>query len=154
MRKRQENKRISMEMPEKPRVDIAVSTVQGSVPIYGIHEKYGLIETYPGCYTRMYLIGDNNYLTAPEEEQDIDFEGWKGILNSFGYNMEFALTIYNRSINRQEFCDYVLLKEKGERYDVLIKQMNSIILNRMEEGRNGTHEVGKKGGDGVWTAGL
>ena len=137
MRKRQGNKRVSMEMPEKPRVDIAVSTVQGSVPIYGIHEKYGLIETYPGCYTRMYLIGDNNYLTAPEEEQDIDFEGWKGILNSFGYNMEFALTIYNRSINRQEFCDYVLLKEKGDRFDVLIKQMNSIILNRMEEGRNG-----------------
>lgn len=60
-----------------------------------VHEKYGLIETYPGCYVKSYLIGDNNYLTAPEEEQNVYYRGWKKVLNSFGSNVEFAL--YNDS---------------------------------------------------------
>ncbi len=47
---------------------ICIQTAQKTVPVVGVHEKYGLIETYPGCYVKSYLIGDNNYLTAPEEE--------------------------------------------------------------------------------------
>ena len=53
-----------------------------SVPIVGVHEKYGLIETYPGCFVKSYLIGDNNYLTAPEEEQNVYYRGWKKVLNT------------------------------------------------------------------------
>ena len=137
---RKQNKkaaRPNITLIETPAEELATGTVQKSVPICGVHEKYGLIETYPGCFTRMYRIGDNNFLTAPEEEQDIDAEGWKSILNSFGVHMECALTIYNRSINRQDFADSVLIKEKGDYFDGLIKQMNGILTERMEEGRNG-----------------
>ena len=129
-----------MKMADWYRADIAVGSVQGSVPIYGVHERYGMIETYPGCFTRMYRIGDNNYMTAPDEEQEIDNRGWQRVLNSFGANMEASLTIYNRDINREEFAGGVLLKEKGDEHDYLVKQMNRIISDRIAEGRDGRHK--------------
>ena len=115
---------------------INIETVQASVPIFSIHEQYDLIETYEGCFVKSYLLGDNNYLTAPEEEQRVSFLGWRKVLNSFGTNMEFALTIYNRNINQQDFRDSVLLKETGDEYDFLRKQMNKIITDRITDGRN------------------
>ena len=117
--------------------DIAVATVQGSVPLHAVHERYNLIETYPGCFTRMYRIGDNNYMTATDEERQIFNDGWKAFLNSFGAEMDVSLTLYNRSISEQDFASGVLLKEKGDAHDYLIKQMNGIIRERMVRGRNG-----------------
>lgn len=125
-------KRLNMNAPSR----INIETVQATVPIYAIHEQYDLIETYEGCFVKSYLLGDNNYLTAPEEEQKVSFLGWRKVLNSFGTNMEFALTINNRNINQQDFRDSVLLKETGDEYDYLRKQMNKIITDRMTDGRN------------------
>ena len=110
---------------------ICIETAQKTVPIVGVHEKYGLIETYKGCYVKSYLIGDNNYLTAPEEEQNVYYRGWKKVLNSFGSNVEFALTFNNRSINMTDFFESVLIKETGDEFDHLRKQMNTIIVDRM-----------------------
>lgn len=97
----------------------------------------GLIETYKGCYVKNYLIGDNNYLTAPEEEQNVYYRGWKKVLNSFGSNVEFAITFNNRSINMTDFFESVLIKETGDEFDHLRKQMNTIIVDRMQDGKNG-----------------
>ena len=114
-----------------------IQTTQGSVPLIGIHEEYELLETYSGCFVKSYQIRDNNYLTAREDEQKVIFEGWKQLLNSIDASMEAALTIYNRSINMQEFCECVLNKETGDPFDDLREEMNAIILARMKEGRNG-----------------
>ena len=87
--KPQKKKRLSKTAPNP----INIETVQASVPIYAVHEQYDLIETQEGCFVKSYLLGDNNYLTAPEEEQRMSFLGWRKVINSFGTNMEFALTI-------------------------------------------------------------
>ena len=65
-----------MEKSRIPDMGFAQSTAE-SVPIVGVHENYQLLETYKGCYVKSYLIGDNNYLTAPEEEQMVVYKGWK-----------------------------------------------------------------------------
>lgn len=121
----------------KPPEKLNIATSQASVPIYGLHEKYGFIESYPGCYVKSYLIGDNNYLTAPEEEQEIDYQGYRRLLNSFGTNTEFQLTINNKSVNMQAFREMALLREVGDDFDILRKDMNDVIESRMREGKNG-----------------
>lgn len=120
-----------------PPQPINIETSQATIPIKSLHEQYGLIETYDGCYVKLYKLGDNNYLTATEEEQEVYYKQWRKLINSFGTKCEFALTINNHSINQQEFRDSVLIKEVGNEYDHLRKQMNSIILSRMNEGKNG-----------------
>lgn len=122
---------------EKPPVQLNIETSQATIPIIGIHENYGLIETYKGCFVKSYKIGDNNYITAPEEEQNADYVGYRKLLNSFGTNCEFALTVNNKNINIQEFQDSVLIKEVGDEYDYLRKELNQIINGRMTDGKNG-----------------
>lgn len=112
-------------------------STSASVPIAGIHEKYQLIETYRNHYVECLLLGENNYLTAPEEEQQTVYKGWKSLLNSFGADVETSLMIYNHSVNVREFCEGVLYKETGDAFDDCRKELNEIILQRMNEGRKG-----------------
>lgn len=130
-------KNMNISANDKPPVPLNIATTQASVPILGLHEKYGLIETYKGCYVKSYSIGDNNYMTAPEEEQNTFYKGYRKLINSFGPTTEFALTINNRPVNQQEFQDSILIKEAGDKFDYLRKQMNTIIMNRMNDGKNG-----------------
>lgn len=124
------------EVPNK----INLETVQQTVPIYSVHEKYGLIETYPGCYVRNYYIGDNNYMTAPDEDQLEMFKGWRRVLNAINSNMEFAVTINNRTMNEDDIREANMLKETGDEYDYLRKQMNKIIMDRISDGKNSIHK--------------
>ena len=119
-----------------PDISYAQST-SSSVPIVGVHEKYQFIETYRNHYVECLLLGENNYLTAPEEEQLTIYKGWKSLLNSFGTDVEASLVIYNHSVNVREFCEGVLYKECGDGFDEYRKELNEIILQRMKEGRNG-----------------
>lgn len=130
-------KNMNISANDKPPVPLNIATTQASVPILGLHEKYGLIETYKGCYVKSYSIGDNNYMTAPEEEQNTFYKGYRKLINSFGPTTEFALTINNRPVNQQEFQDSILIKEAGDKFDFLRKQMNTITMNRMNDGKNG-----------------
>ena len=130
-------KNMNISANDKPPVPLNIATTQASVPILGLHEKYGLIETYKGCYVKSYSIGDNNYMTAPEEEQNTFYKGYRKLINSFGPMTEFALTINNRPVNQQEFQDSILIKEAGDKFDFLRKQMNTITMNRMNDGKNG-----------------
>ena len=68
-----------------------------SVPVVGVYEKYQLIETYKCCYEKSYYIGNNNYLTASEDEQNVVYKGWKKVINSLGTDVEAAITIYTHN---------------------------------------------------------
>ena len=108
-----------------------------SVPVVGVYEKYQLIETYKCCYEKSYYIGNNNYLTASEDEQNVVYKGWKKVINSLGTDVEAAITIYTHSVNMEDYCEKALYKEVGDAHDGYRKEMNDIILNRLKEGRNG-----------------
>lgn len=130
--------RIFGAIKKKPKVlPECMQTVQASIPIHAVHEKYGLIETYPGCYTKTYAIENINYTTASESEQDAILTKWRAFLNSIGTNMEMQLTLLNRSVNLRQFEEEVLLKETGDGYDHLRREMNKVILSRIMDGKNG-----------------
>lgn len=112
-------------------------TSQATIPVCGVHEKYGIVETDKNCYVKLYQISDNNYMTIPEDEQEACFNGYRKFINSFASDVEFALTINNRSVNQQDFRESILIKENGDEYDYLRKEMNDVISNRILEGKNG-----------------
>ena len=102
-------------------------TAQDSVPIYTVHEKENLIETYPGFYTRQYYIVENNYQTETLEVQDNMLKKWRSLINSVGKNCEFAITIHNKNINMADFRESVLKKEMGDNLDYLRREIS--LLN-------------------------
>ena len=120
----------NLDFPGVPECGFAQTTT-ASVPVTGVHEKYQFIETYKNCYVKTYMIGDNNYLTAPEEEQMIDYKGWKKLLNSFGVNVEAAITIYCHSINMQEFCERALFKDRGDDFDEYSRARKRLVFEEL-----------------------
>ena len=105
-------------MPPK---EICVQTVQKSVPILAVHEKNNLIEAYPGCFSKSYTLQELNFQSSTIEEQELTMSKYRAILNSFGSNMEVAITIFNRNVNLEQFAEEALLKEKLRRYHQRIK---------------------------------
>ncbi len=129
--------RNSMLKGYKPPVELCRMTTQDSVPIYAVHEKENIIETYPGCYTRMYRLEENNYQTETESSQQQIFVNLRSVFNSLGTGCEMAISVFNRNINLEEFKDMALKKETGDELDYLRNELNDIIIDRMKEGRNG-----------------
>lgn len=144
-RERQEKKRLSgllgkvfknSTVHSAPRV-LGRMTVQDSIPIAAVHEKENLVETYPGLFTRLYTLGENNYQTETLEVQEQMFAGFRSALNSLGADCEIAFTVFNQDVDFGEFKETALMKEAGDSLDGLRREMNDIILGRIREGRNG-----------------
>lgn len=123
--------------PFTRKMPVCIETIQGSIPIYAVHDRVNLIEPYKNCYTRSYNLTNINYQTASENEQDLILTKWRAYLNSLGSNMEMNLTVFNRNINIRQFEEEILLKETGDGYDHLRLDMNKILLSRTMEGKNG-----------------
>lgn len=118
-------------------IKLGVTTAQESIPIYAVHDEYNLIEVYPHCYTKTYKIGEINYQTATEDDQISILSHWREFLNSIPADCEIQQTIFNRKINMEQFCEEALLKEVGDQYDYLRRELNQVTLNRITEGKNG-----------------
>ena len=127
----------NIKFKKPPKMPSVIETMQDSIPIQTVHEKYGLIETYEGCFTKSYKIENINYRTATDDEQEILLTRWRALLNSLGVRMEFALTVLNRPIHLRAFEEDTLIKETGDGYDYLRKQLNQILIERAVEGKNG-----------------
>ena len=112
-------------------------TSQDSIPIHCVHEQYGLIETYPGFFTKSYYIRENNYQTETEEVEKAMLAKFRSILNSIGTNCEIGITIHNREVNLEDFRERVLKKETGDALDPLRRELNEVMYDRMKEGKNG-----------------
>ena len=125
----------------KPPINLCKLTAQDSVPIYAIHEKDNLIEAYPGLFTRMYRIQENNYQTETEDCQQQIFIKLRSAFNAIGADCECAVTIFNRDINIEDFKDVALKKETGDELDYLRRELNDITLERIKEGRNGLEKL-------------
>lgn len=127
--------------PLAPPRSSARVTTQDTVPIETVHDREGLIETFPGFFTRSYLIRENNYQTETEAVQRTLMKKFRAVLNSFGTNVEVSFTIHNREIDPDTFREQALLKETGDGFDHLRRELNLILYDRMKEGLNG---IGKK----------
>ena len=112
-------------------------TVQDSVPIYAIHEKYNLIETYPGLFTKMYLLKETNYQIETEDVQKTMFVKYRAILNSIMPNCEIAITVYNKNIDFADFRERILCKETGDKLDYLRRKLNEVYIGWLKDGKNG-----------------
>ena len=116
-------------------------TVQDSIPILAVHEKENLIETYENFFTRSYWIGENNYQSETESrEQDIYLD-YRKILNSIGIHEEYSISMLNRNVDMREVEENVLKKETGDEFDFLRRELNSITLSWLQEGRDGLEKL-------------
>ena len=128
------------ELRKAPRV-LYKKTVQDSIPIFAVHERENLIETYEGFFTRSYWIKENNYQSETEEREEDMYIDYRKVLNSLGTNEEYAVSIMNRNVNMRDIEENVLCKETGDELDYLRLEMNDVTIDRINQGRNGLEKL-------------
>lgn len=124
-----------------PKVNPCKITMQDSVPIFAVHDRYNIIEPYEGMYTKSYRIGENNYQTETAEVENNLLQQYRKFMNSLGDQYECAITILNKNINMEAFREAMFTKETGDQLDYLRRDLNEIIESRIEDGKSGLEKV-------------
>lgn len=131
------NKSNSKEKKSKKKKNIGKipKTVQQSIPYERVY-KNGIIETETGVFTKSYLLNDVNFQIATQEEQENIFCLYGDLLNTFGAEIGVEITIYNRNIDQEKFCQNTMLKPKHDSLNYLREEYNQMLIDKMSEGRN------------------
>lgn len=120
--------------------DKVPDTVQNTIPYIRVYDdKYtngGIIETEEGKFTKSYYLADANYSNKDPETQDEILIALENILNSFNHSNSYEITINNRTIDQEEFNKQVLMEYTQDGFDDLRVQHNTILLDKMMEGKN------------------
>ena len=110
-------------------------TAQETIPYVAAYNN-GIIETVPKKFTKTYPIIDVNFKTVSQENQDNIFLKYGDLLNMFGNEVEAQISIYNRTVKQEEIEKNVLIPMTGDGLDEFREEINSILVNKMSEGRN------------------
>lgn len=90
-------------------------------------------------FDKVYVFADVNFSIKDEDEKEEIFDLWCRILNS--QNIPFKIVIANQNRNISRMKREMLLKKRGDKYDLFIEQYNHVILDKMDEGENSIEQV-------------
>lgn len=115
-------------------------TVQKSIPYLRVYDDAntngGIIETENGHFTKSYYLDDTSFSDVGDEKQDEILRSFEKILNSFNHLYSYEITINNRNINQEQFNKNILMEYRKDGLDDLRAEHNSIIIDKMQEGKN------------------
>lgn len=114
---------------------VVPKTVQESIPYLSVYPN-GIIQTTEDTYTKSYKIEDTNFKTEEQGVQESMFLDYESLLNSLEPNMIGELTIYNRSIDSDDFKNQILFQHKKDELNKFRNEFNEVLTNKMQAGRN------------------
>ncbi len=98
--------------------------------------KNGIVESTPGNYSKFYKLEDINFKTAGEEKQERIFENYGNLLNSIDVEAKLQVFSFNKSMPKRKLQDDILIQPAKDDYNYLRNQMNDILKEKAETGRN------------------
>ena len=88
-------------------------------------------------YSKTYLVPDINYSSVPIEKQKELQAIYIELLNGFDDTVSLQVSILNTQVNKEEFTDKLLLKDKNDGLDSERHEFNEILKDKMIHGQNG-----------------
>lgn len=88
-------------------------------------------------YSKTYLVPDVNYSALTREEQLVKMQLYIELLNGFDSTVSLQMTLLNTKINREDFENRLLLKDKHDGLDDERHEFNSILHDKIMHGQNG-----------------
>lgn len=111
----------------KERVKVPKSAQQ-AIPIKAIYED-GIFEVGKNKYSKSFKFSDVNYAVAGQEDKEIMFLGYGGILNLLDSGSNIKLTIINRKLNKIDFDNKIKLKLENDNLTKYRAELNNILAN-------------------------
>lgn len=110
-------------------------TVQQTIPYETVYAN-GIIKVEPNKYCKSYCLEDTNFSIADQQAQENMFLDFEGLLNSIDTNMTAQITVHNRSVDPEIVKNRILFKPKSDGLNEYRDDRNSILIDKMAEGRN------------------
>lgn len=127
-------KKNNKEKIQKVKVKVP-KTVQQSIPYESVYPN-GVIEVMPGYFSKSYYFEDANFNTENEEVQESMFMDFCSLINKFPHTITSQITIFNRSTDIDEVRNNILLKPQRDEFYTYREEYNTMLLDKMKEGRN------------------
>lgn len=109
--------------------------VRESIPITTVYEN-GVIETYPGTFTKSYKLTDINFSIAPLEEQERIYKEFMNLLNSFGPKVKWQINLFNHEIDKHTTIKNIRVAPRNDGLNSYRQELNKIYLTNLKEGNN------------------
>lgn len=123
------------ELKKKLKKRKSPKSVQDSIRFERMFED-GICEVVEGYYTKTIKFSDINYQIARRDEKENIFSKYCQFLNYFDASIPFQITINNRVINRDDFRDQMLLKNKEDNLKDFRDEYNVMLYEKSREGHN------------------
>lgn len=88
-------------------------------------------------YSKTYLVPDINYSSVPIEKQEELQALYIELLNGFDDTVSLQVSILNTQINKEEFTEKILLKDKNDGLDNERHEFNEILNDKIIHSQNG-----------------
>ncbi len=96
-------------------------------------------KTTANLYSKTYLVPDVNYSALTKAQQLEKLQTYIDLLNGFDSTTSLQISMINTRINKEEFEDKLLLKDKNDGLDYERQEFNDILHERVMNGQNGLH---------------
>ena len=110
-------------------------TAQQAIPYEAIYGN-GIIEIKKGQFCKSYFFGDADFKTESEDKQEALFDEYQNLLNKFGSEIIFQITIFNRNTDIEKFKKAIFFRPQRDDLNDFREEYNSILESKMQEGRN------------------
>lgn len=96
-------------------------------------------KTTANLYSKTYLVPDINYSALTKNQQLEILQKYIDLLNGFDSTTSLQISMINTKINKEEFEDKLLLKDKNDGLDEERQEFNEILHEGVMNGQNGLH---------------
>lgn len=117
------------------KIDNLPKNVRESIPFRGIMPN-GIIETYPGTFTKTYKLNDVNFNILPDDEQMTIFKSYMEFLNSFNEKTRWEITIFNHEIDKRKTIEDIRIVPQRDGLNKYRQEMNAVYLDNLKKGNN------------------
>lgn len=135
--KAQKSKGLNMSdtMKKVAKIHALPQNVRESIPFQGCMDN-GVIETYPGTFTKTYPVHDINFNIAPPEEQAQIFKQFMELENSFNEGIKWQFNIYNHEVDKKSTIENLRILPQTDGLNNHRQEMNKILLSNLKNGSN------------------
>lgn len=110
-------------------------TIADSIPYVAVYEN-GVFEVRPGVFSKSYLIPAVNFKTATDNDQWRLAEMYSEFLNSFDDDVDVQITLYNKTVDMEEFQKRVFIPMKADHLNDYRVEYNQMLENTMRGAKN------------------
>ncbi|WP_433946994.1 VirB4-like conjugal transfer ATPase, CD1110 family [Paenibacillus sp. SN-8-1] len=108
---------------------------QQSIP-YSLATEDGILQHGKNRYSKTFSYVDINYQVGKQDDQEEVFSKYCEFLNFFDDSVNLQVTIVNKSFNKEEFKEKIVITSKNDHIEPFRQEYNKMIQGKISGGKN------------------